>query len=113
MNYFIKIKLDSIDEIYSNKIYFLLSLAFYHFGICYENENDFQRAISLYQQFKYFDSKITSQYHENSDFDILLDNIINRLLIRQKLIFFFKCEENNKKIIKDVRKIPKLLFEKI
>ena len=110
MNYFIKIKLDSIDEIYSNKIYFLLSLAFYHFGICYENENDFQRAISLYQQFKYFDSKITSQYHENSDFDILLDNII---IIDLELGYLFLDEGNIKKIIKDVRKIPKLLFEKI
>ena len=112
MSFFFKIKIDSNDEIYSNKVYFLLSLAFYHFGICYENENDFQRAISLYQQSKYFDSKITAQYHENSDFDILLDNIINRLLIRQKLISFFKAEEKNKKILNDVVKMPKLLFEK-
>ena len=33
-------------------------------------------------------------------------------MIRQKLLSFFKAEEKNKKILNEVVKMPKLLFEK-
>ena len=112
MNYFLYIKLDSNDEIFLNKIYFLLSIAYYYFGICYENEDNITRAIGLYQQSKYFYNKITEQNQEDSDFDLFLDNIINRLLFREKLVSFIKQEEKNIKIIKEVVKMPKVLYEK-
>ena len=112
INYFSKINYDSHDEKYINRIYFLLSIAFYHFGICLENENNIPRAISLYQQSKYFERKITSQDVEESDFDLFIDNIINRLSLRQQLISFFNSEEKNKTIVNEEIKKPKVILEK-
>ena len=112
INFFRNIKFDSNEEIYLNKIYFLLAISFYHFGICLENENNIPRAISLYEQSKYFISKITSQDLEESNFDLFIDNIINRLYLRQKLICFLRYEEKNPTIVKEVIKMPKKILEK-
>ena len=111
-NFYRYIQFDSNDEIYFNKIFFLISIAFYHLGICYENENNISKAIDLYRQSKYFNNKITEQFKDDLDFDLFLEQIINRLLFRQKLISFVKQEEKNKKMKKEVIKIPKLIFEK-
>ena len=107
IHFFMRINLDSNNEMFLNKIFFIMSIAFYHFGICLENENNITRAISLYKQSNYFYNKITEQFQEESDFNLFIDNIINRLYLRLKLIAFIKSEEKNKKVVKEEVKLPK------
>ena len=107
IHFFMRINLDSNNEMFLNRIYFIMSIAFYHFGICLENENNITRAISLYKQSNYFYNKITDQFQEEKDFNLFIDSIINRLYLRLKLISFIKSEEKNKKVVKEEVKIPK------
>ena len=107
IHFFMRINLDSNNEMFLNRIYFIMSIAFYHFGICLENENNITRAISLYKQSNYFYNKITDQFQEEKDFNLFIDSIINRLYLRLKLISFIKSEEKNKKVVKEEVKLPK------
>ena len=108
--YIVNIKPDSNHELYLNKIYSMLSIAFYHLGVCYENEYNNKMSSTLYEQSKYFDSQNNSHYQEESNFDLFMDNLIIRTNLRDQLITFFSVEEKKKNILHNVIDIPRTVF---
>lgn len=108
--YIVNIKPDSNHELFLNNIYSMLSIAFYHFGVCCENENNFRMSQTLYEQSKYFNSKNNSQYQEESNFTLFIDNLLERINYRNQLITFFSLEEKKKNILQNVIDIPRSVF---
>ena len=108
--YIANIKQDSNQELYLNQIYSMLSIAFYHFGVCCENENNFKKSHTLYEQSKYFNSKNNSPYQEESNFDLFINNLLKRTNLRNQLITFFTLEEKKKNMLQDVIDIPRNVF---
>lgn len=109
-NYFLHIQQETNEELYLNQIYFLMSIAFYHFGVCCENENNIQQAITCYEQSKYFDDNNSSTYQQDSDFYLFIEKLIQRANLRKQFISFIIIEEKNKKIEQDIIRVPKLTF---
>jgi putative transcription antitermination factor YqgF len=88
----------------------MLSIAFYHLGVCYENEYNNKMSHTLYEQSKYFDSQNNSGYQEESNFGLFMDNLIIRTNLRDQLITFFSVEEKKKNILHNVIDIPRTVF---
>ena len=108
--YIVNIKPDSNHELYLNQIYSMLSIAFYHFGVCCENEYNIKMSHTLYEQSKYFNSQNHSQYQEESNFDLFMENLLKRTNLRNQLITFFSLEEKKKNILQNVIDIPRTVF---
>ena len=104
------IKPDSNHELYLNQIYSMLSIAFYHFGVCCENEYNFKMSHTLYEQAKYFNSQNNSKYQEESNFNLFMDNLLKRTNLRNQLITFFSLEEKKKNILQNVIDIQRTVF---
>jgi hypothetical protein len=104
------IKPDSNQELYLNQIYSMLSIAFYHLGVCCENEYNNKMSHTLYEQSKYFDSQNNSHYQDESNFDLFMDSLIMRANLRNQLITFFSTEEKKKSILHNDIDIPRTVF---
>ena len=108
--YIVNIKQDSNYEIFLNQIYSMLSIAFYHFGVCCENENNIKMSNTLYEQSKYFNSQDNSEYQEESNFSLFINNLLKRTNLRNQLITFFSLEEKKKSILQDIIDMPRTTF---
>ena len=73
-----------------NKIFFYLSLSFYHLGICYENEGFPYSSFYAYKQSKYFASIIKERSSDIHKFYEFLKEIEKRQLLRNRIIIFFE-----------------------
>ena len=109
------IKIDKESSTYINiinKTFFIISIAFYHLGVCYENDNNINSANSAYIQSRYFNDHNSDFYQIESNFDMYLDNIIQRAAIREKLVRFLIIEEKRRKMMADVPKMNKNALRK-
>ena len=75
-----------------SKLCFNLSVAFYHLGICYENQGDSYNALFAIKTSKFFGNFIEN---DSNLFREMIKNIETRLLMRNRIIIFF--EKNAKK----------------
>ena len=94
-----------------NKIFFNISICFYHLGVCKENEYEFHEAYEAYKQAKYF-----GHLNENElaiDFVLCLNNMEKREYLRLQLIEFFKAEEKKYKTDESPKKVqkPKIWYD--
>ena len=78
----------NIDSI--TNIIFLISIAFYHLGVIYENQENYYLAYYAYKQSKFFLSIIKEIDEKFYNFYEYIANIETRLLIRNRLIFFYR-----------------------
>ena len=69
---------------------FLISIAFYHLGVIYENQENYYLAYYAYKQSKFFLSIIKEIDEKFYNFYEYIANIETRLLIRNRLIFFYR-----------------------
>ena len=106
------IKNNSHNSALMSKIFSLISISFYQFGICFENEKNFEDAKTCYNQSKYFNSKNTFKNQQKSNFDLFIDNLIQRICFRNKLISFFLSEEKENKNLIVEKKKPKKFHNK-
>ena len=70
------------------RIIFLISISFYHLGVSYESQGNHYKAFFSYKQSKFFLSIIKDMDEEIFTFYEFIINLENRLLIRNRLIFF-------------------------
>ena len=106
------IKNNSHNSALMSKIFSLISISFYQFGICFENEKNFEDAKTCYNQSKYFNSKNTFKNQQKSNFDLFIDNLMQRICFRNKLISFFLSEEKENKNLIVEKKKPKKFHNK-
>ena len=109
------------------EIFNIISIGFYHLGICYENQDDNYMALQVYKQSKWF-AKIIKENKNYENFYNMLFELNKRELMRNQLLIFFdrlqkenavnKPKKNN--IIKlqhpkffDIDKIKKLKYMKL
>ena len=76
-----------------SKLCFNLSVAFYHLGICYENQGDSYNALFAIKTSKFFGNFIDN---DSELFREMIKDIETRLLMRNRIIIFF--EKNDKKL---------------
>ena len=97
------------DEEILQKIFLNITICFYHLGVCYENEYDFESAYQSYKQSKWFGNVIPN--NDILEFLITIKHIEKRELLRSQMSDFFKTEAE--KIIEEpkfIMKKPKPLF---
>ena len=88
------------------RIIFFISISFYHLGICYENQGNYYNAFYAYKQSKFFLSQIKDLDEEFFTFYEFIINIENRLLMRNRIIIFFKKSFKKEKLIEEEK--PKI-----
>lgn len=81
-----KLKKNEIEQI--KKIFFNITTALYHLGVCYENENKLKEASQAYKQSNWF--AYSFQRGSHPELVKFLSSIYKRILLRQDLIQFFK-----------------------
>ena len=81
------------------RIIFLISISFYHLGVSYESQGNHYKAFFSYKQSKFFLSIIKDMDEEIFTFYEFIINLENRLLIRNRLIFFYKKSFKQEKLI--------------
>ena len=87
-----------------NRIFFNISICFFHLGVCKENEYEFNEAYESYKQAKFFGNLI--QNDDIVEFIISIYNMEKREFLRLQLIEFFKKEEKNVKEV-EVKNVKK------
>ena len=90
------------------KLIFYISISFYHLGVCYENQGNYNPSFYAYKQAKFFLSLIKDF---SEDFYTLYDfiiNVENRQLLRNRLILFFKKNAKKEKLIEEEKPKVKL-----
>ncbi len=93
-----------------NRIFFNLSICFFHLGVVYEHEYEIESAYHAYKQAKWFSHAIPND--ELINFVLSLFNMEKRELLRLKLIEFFKKEEKNvQEEKKEIKPKPKVWFD--
>ena len=109
------LEFDSFEYEKILEIFNIISIGFYHLGICYENLEDNYMALELYQQSKWFANIIKENKNYENFFNMLVE-LNKRELMRNKIIMFFdKYKEkdivNDKSIKNNVIKLqnPKFL----
>ena len=104
------IKYNSDNNSLISKIFSLISISFYQFGICFENEKNYEDAKNCYNQSKYFNNNNTFKNQQKTNFNLFIDNLIQRMCFRNKLISFILSEEKeNRKLIEEKKKPKKFL----
>ena len=96
-----------------SKILFFLSVAFYHLGICYENENDPYNAFFAMKTSKYIGEIIDN--FEISEFIEVVTYIETRLLMRNRILLFFEKNVKKEEVEEEVFEIKKeynVLFDR-
>ena len=96
-----------------SKIFFNLTIAFYHLGICYENESDPYNAFFAMNTSKYF-GKILDNY-KISNFIEIVKYIETRLLMRNRILLFFEKNVKKEEVEEDVVEVKKecyMLFDR-
>lgn len=106
------IKYNSHNNILMSKIFSLISISFYQFGICFENEKNFEDAKTCYNQSKYFNNKNAFTNQQKSNFDLFIDNLMQRIYFRNKFISFILSEEKENKHLIEEKKKPKKFHNK-
>ena len=98
------------DQEKFNKIFFNIAICFYHLGICYEHEYEFNEAYQAYKQAKWFSHSIPNE--DLIQFSISMYNMEKREGLRLKLINFFREEEKEVQVEKKQKKQkPKVWFD--
>ena len=92
------------DQEKINRIFFNISICFFHLGVCKENEYEFNEAYESYKQAKFFGNLI--QNDDIVEFIISIYNMEKREFLRLQLIEFFKKEEKNVKEV-EVKNVKK------
>ena len=73
-----------------NKLFFYLSLSFYHLGICYENQGLPYPSFYAYKQSKFFASIVKDRSPDINRFYEFIKEIEKRQLLRNRIIIFFE-----------------------
>ena len=92
------------DQEKINRIFFNISICFFHLGVCKENEYEFNEAYESYKQAKFFGNLIPND--DIIEYIVSLFNMEKRELLRLQLIEFFKKEEKNVKEV-EVQNVTK------
>ena len=93
-----------------NRIFFNLSICFFHLGVVYEHEYEIESAYHAYKQAKWFSHAVPND--ELINFVVSLFNMEKRELLRLKLIEFFKKEEKDiQEEKKELKPKPKVWFD--
>ena len=92
------------DQEKINRIFFNISICFFHLGVCKENEYEFNEAYESYKQAKFFGNLIPND--DIIEYIVSLFNMEKRELLRLQLIEFFKKEEKNVKEV-EVQNVQK------
>ena len=106
------IKKDSYNSVLMSEIFSLISISFYQFGICFEAEKNFEDAKTCYTQSKYFNNKNTFRNGPEANFDLFINNLMERICFRNKLLLFFLSEEKENKNLIEEKKKPKKFHNK-
>ena len=88
------------------RIIFLISISFYHLGICYENQGNHYNAFYAYKQSKFFLTPIKDLDEDIFSFYEFIISVENRLFMRNRLILFFKKSYKKEKLIDEEK--PKI-----
>lgn len=86
---FEKEELDGITEIFN-----IISIGFYHLGVCYEHQDEDYIALQAYKQSKWFGNVIKDE--KMKYFQEMAKNLEERELTRNRLIFFFENYKQKK-----------------
>ena len=82
-------------------IIFLISISFYHLGVSYENQENYYSAFFAYKQSKFFTSIIKEIDEKFYNFYEFISNVETRLLMRNRLILFYKKCDKKELIIEE------------
>ena len=92
-----KEELNGITEIFN-----IISIGFYHLGVCYEHQNEDYIALQAYKQSKWFGNVIKDE--KMKYFQEMIKALEERELTRNRLIFFFENYKQKKEEEKESHK---------